>query len=435
LTAVAEAEQDSQEPSGASTTPFPLPGAAVDRETATGWERWRLTRHSFVPAPKLRLADYQRLSEHHRSMHDLHRAVTNANLPFQETPMSAAVARIMSSRIQTNALKHKPTTRAGLMISGGGYQGKTETACEVAAAFEHQWLALHHQLNPDAVPGTRDLHAPVAYVQTPVTATPKGTCEAILDFYGADSKKMTLRQLIRAVRASLHDHGTRALLLDDITRLKMHREADQDALDLIRSLMSMHVTLVLIWVGIPASGLLREGRHDPRTGQWVFPPPKLGPGASWNDEAATQTERRFDLVNLDPFRYDTPNSITAWVAHLAGIEQHLRLFRATPGMLTGGAMPEYLFRRTNGIVGLLERLIEDGCVRAIDSGEERITIKLLDGIELNLGNVPGRDPSAGEIPPIPASPAGAKKTNRSQRGRPRNTVFDDHGSLTEAGGR
>ncbi len=169
------------------------------------------------------------------------------------------------------------------------------------------------------------------------------TCEAILGFYGADHKNMTLGQLIRAVRGSLYDHGTRVLLLDDITRLKLHREADQDALDLIRSLMSMHVTLVLIGVAIPASGLLREGRHDPRSGQWVFPPSK--PGKSWNDEAATQTERRFKLVNLDPFRYDTPAGIAAWVAHLAGIEQHLRLLRATSGMLTNGVMPEYLFRR------------------------------------------------------------------------------------------
>jgi hypothetical protein len=67
-----------------------------------------------------------------------------------------------------------------VMITGGGYQGKTETACEVAADFEDAWLELHHHLNPDAVPGTRDLHAPVAYVQTPVTAKPKSTCKAIL---------------------------------------------------------------------------------------------------------------------------------------------------------------------------------------------------------------------------------------------------------------
>jgi hypothetical protein len=115
--------------------------------------------------------------------HDLHRMATDGNLAFQETPMSTTVARLMRSRIQNNALKHNPATRAGLMISGGGYQGKTETACEVAASFEDQWLDLHRNLNPEAVPGTRDLHAPVAYVQTPVTATSKSTRQAILDFY------------------------------------------------------------------------------------------------------------------------------------------------------------------------------------------------------------------------------------------------------------
>jgi hypothetical protein len=201
-------------------------------------------------------------------------------------------------------------------------------------------------------------------------------------------------------------------------------------LDLIRSLMSMHVTLVLIGVGIPSSGLLREGRHDPRTGQWVFPPATTD---SYNDEAATQTERRFDLVNLDPFRYDTPEGIAAWITHLAGIEEHLRLFRAQPGMLTDGAMPEYLFRRTGGIVGLLERLIEDGCMQAIDTGTERLTVELLDGVEINLGNVPGRDPSAGEIPPIPPQPATTKAKQTSKRPkRPRNTVFDDHGLAAAA---
>ena len=55
-----------------------------------------------------------------------------------------------------------------------------------------------------------------------------------------------------------------------------------------------------------------------------------------------QTERRIDLVDLDPFRYDTPDGIAAWVAHLAGIEERLRLFHARPGMLTTGTMPEYL---------------------------------------------------------------------------------------------
>jgi chloramphenicol 3-O-phosphotransferase len=399
-----------------------LPGPALARETAAGWEHWRLTRNSFTPAPQLSLADYQRMSPRRRMLHDLHRAATHANLSIQETPMSAAVSRLMWSRIQNNALKHKPTTRAGLMINGGGYQGKTETACEVAAAFEDQWLTLNDMINPEAVPGTRDLVATVAYVQTPVTATPKSVCQAILDFYGADHAKQTLPQLVHAVRTSLYDHGTKVLILDDISRLRLHREADQDALDLIRSLMSMHVTLVLIGVGIRRSGLLREGRRDLRGSGWTFPPPRQ---AVFNDETATQTERRFDLVDLDPFGYDTPAGIAAWSAHLAGIEAQLRLFRAAPGMLTGGTMPEYLFRRTGGIVGLLERLIEDGATHAVDSEAERLTVDILDNVEINLGDRAGRDPEAGEVPDVSPRPA-------SKGGKKRNTVFDDRGAQVPA---
>lgn len=129
--------------------------------------------------------------------------------------MTKAVTKLLHGRIMTNALKRKPTTRAGVMVTGGGYQGKTETTCEILATFEDTWLQLHQQLNPAAVPGARDLHVPVAYVQTPVTAKPKSTCKAILNFYSAPMHpRMDLPDLIRQVAASLHDHGTRALVLD-----------------------------------------------------------------------------------------------------------------------------------------------------------------------------------------------------------------------------
>lgn len=405
-----------------SSAAFALPGLPIDRESAEGWSRWRRSRHTFQPAPSIDFADYRSMNARDRMLHDLHRAATHAHLALQETPMSAAVSRLMRSRIQSNALKYKPTTRAGLMITGGGYQGKTETVCETAAAFEDFWLDLHQHANPTAVPGTRDFHIPVAYVQTPVTATPKSVCEAILTFFGARFHRATLPQLIRAVRTSLHGHGTKVLLLDDITRLKMHREADQDVLDLLRSLMSMNVTLVLVGVGIRQSGLLRDGHIDPRTGQWIFRP--LRTAKSFNDEAATQTERRFDLIDLSPFRYDTPADISAWTGHLVGLEQQLRLFRSQPGMLAQGAMPEYLFQRTNGIVGLLERLIEDACTEAIDTGTERLTLELLETIALTLGDTAARDPSAGEIPDV-RQPT-HKSAKPAKRGR--NTVFDDKGS-------
>jgi len=300
------------------------------------------------------------------------------------------------------------------------------------ATFEDAWLDLNQHLNPHALPGTRDLHVPVAYVQTPVTAKPKSLCKAILNFYGAPiSARMDLPDLIRQVAASLHAHGTKALLLDDITRLRMHRADDQDTLDLIRAFMSMHVTLVLIGVDIPGSGLLREGRHDPRSGQMVFPASRHAPT---HELEATQTERRFDLVELDRFRYDTDEQITAWIHHLTGVEAQLRLLKAPGGMLTAGHMPEYLFGRTNGVVGLLERLIEDGCQEAVASGAECLSEDLLDGIAITIDKTPFRDPGAGEVPDIPGQgSATAARSRSAKRARPRNTVLDDHGPAASMG--
>jgi hypothetical protein len=99
-------------------------------------------------------------------------------------------------------------------------------------------------------------------------------------------------------------------------------------------------------------------------------------------------------------------------------------------MLTAGEMPEYLFRRTHGIIGLLRRLIEDGCAQAIATGEERLTPELLAGTAIRLGNLADLDP--GEVPDIPADVAPPQPPRKKRR--PRNTVFDDHGTQPAAGG-
>jgi hypothetical protein len=234
---------------------------------------------------------------------------------------------------------------------------------------------------------------------------------------------MRLEDLIRLVKDVVFDHGTKAIVIDDVTRLKLHREADQDVLDLVRELMSLPVTLILVGVGIPKSGLLRDGRRDPRTGQWIFPPVK-DRGKSRNDDAPGQTDLRFDLVGLDRFSYAAPDGIAAWTAHLVGLEQQLRLLNGCDGMLSGGGMPEYLFGRTNGVLGVLKKLIQEGCRHAIETGAENITAELLDTLAIGPADLPGGlDPDAGEVPDIPAAPAPAARKRR----KPRNTVFDDHG--------
>ncbi|MEW1794082.1 ATP-binding protein [Streptomyces niveus] len=421
------------EPSSA-VVPFLRFGPRPDRTRHEGWQEFRRTRDLFVPVRKMSLAEYRRMSPRKKSLYDLHRAATHVNMQMLDTPMSEVVTTLMRSRIQNNAMRIGPSTLDGLMINGGGYQGKTETACRTAAEFEDTWRDLYEQYPEcylDPMPGTRDLIAPVAYCQTPVKATPIGLCEAILDYYGAPYGR-NLRGMIRNVRESIKAHATTVLIIDDITRLKMHREDDQDTLDLIRSLMDLDVTLVLIGVNISRSGLLREGWHDPRTNQWVYAP--LKKSKSYNPDASTQTERRFDIVTLDAFDYSSDARTGAFIDHLIGIENGFRLFNAGPGTLSEGRMPEYLYRRTHGIVGLLRRLVEDGLTKAMESGLEDLTIDLLDEITINLGNVPGkdgvRDAEAGEIPDVDTSPEPGRKpeTKRSKPRKGRNKVLDDRGT-------
>jgi hypothetical protein len=387
--------------------PFLLAGPQPDRTRAEGWQQWRAARGTFVPAPRLSVAEYQSLSLRRRALHDLHRTATHVNLRLQETPMSRKVSDLMRGRLQNNAVKFTPGTHDGLMISGGGFQGKTETAVQAAAEFEDLWRDIYGQFAPGPAPGTRDLFVPVAYCRLPVKATPKALCKTILDIYG-DPHPATLHDLVRSVRDAVRDHATTALLIDDVTRLRLHRGDDQDTLDLIRELMDLGATLVLIGVDIPGSGLLGHG-----------------------DARATQTGRRFDLVDLGPFDYSTPAGMAAFIEHLAGIEDQLRLMRAVDGMLTAGDMPEYLFRRTHGVVGLLRRLIEDGCAKAIATGEERLTRQLLAGTPIRLGNLGDLDADAGEVPDVPGNDVPPPRPKKKRR--PRNTVFDDHGARRAAG--
>ncbi|AEW95151.1 MULTISPECIES: TniB family NTP-binding protein [Streptomycetaceae] len=397
----------------------------LHRDTFEGWQHYRLTRGQLLPPPHLTPKQWAVLPVDRRFDYDMFRRLTNVNLPLQQTPMAAKVTRLIKRRLHGNALKMDDPTLAGVMVSGFGHYGKTATVSAVCAAFEDSWLQLHDFLNPAAVPGTADLHAPVVYVSTPVTATPKSTCQAILRFFRADTRaSATLPRLVQLVADTLRDHGVRALVLDDISRLRMHRADDQDVLDLIRALMSLGVTLILTGVNIPGTGLLREAKWNARQQQWVLPPLE---STRVNGLEPTQTEHRFELVEMDRFRYTTSEQINTFLQHLHGIEAHLRLLNAKPGMLTTGTMPEYLMRRTNGIVGLLSRLIEDGCQEAMDSGHEMLDEGTLDEIVIRRDD-PQLAPE--EVDPTPPATAGRTPARR-RRGR--NTVFDDHGPASAAG--
>ncbi|MFD6888812.1 hypothetical protein [Streptomyces sp. NPDC059957] len=182
--------------------------------------------------------------------------------------------------------------------------------------------------------------------------------------------------------------------------------------------MSLQVTLILTGVNIPGMGLLREARWDSKKRQWILPPLE---STRVHGLEVTQTERRFEMVEMDRFRYGTSGEIEAFTDHLRGIENHMRLMNARPGALTGGTMPEYLFRRCDGVAGILGRLISDGAQEAMDNGREALDEALLDGIVIGRQDRP--IDSAGDADP----PGTGSRQPRAGRRPGRNAVFDDRG--------
>ena len=61
-------------------------------------------------------------------------------------------------------------------------------------------------------------------------------------------------------------------------------------------------------------------------------------------------------------------------------ERELVLLSGKDGDLTNQA--DYLWRRTQGVIGSLTQLLTEATAEAIDTGAERVTHKLLDAIDV-----------------------------------------------------
>ncbi|MGW7253829.1 hypothetical protein [Streptomyces sp. NPDC054834] len=86
-------------------------------------------------------------------------------------------------------------------------------------------------------------------------------------------------------------------------------------------------------------------------------------------------------------------------------------------------MPQYLFRRSEGVIGILGRLITDAAQEAKDSGRETLDETLLDEIMIGREDRPADGVADETERAVPQS--------RTERCPGRSTVFDDLGPRPE----
>ena len=155
---------------------------------------------------------------------------------------------------------------------------------------------------------------------------------------------------------------TSLIVIDDIHLLELRREADRDANNHLKRLANdLQATFVYAGVGLSHGGFMHEGLYGP-------------------DAALAQISQRFKRLPVEPLRRSTQPERAMWLGVLSVFERELVLLGAKAGDLTGQA--DYLWRRTQGVIGSLTQLLTEATAEAIDTGAERITRKLLDDIDI-----------------------------------------------------
>ncbi len=146
-------------------------------------------------------------------------------------------------------------------------------------------------------------------------------------------------------------------LVDEIHNLNLATLAGAEASDQLKYLSErIPATFVLAGIDVAASGLFSGVRGQ-------------------------QIAGRYTVTETEPFAYGTSAQRQDWRNLIASLEDALRLHRHKPGSLV--KLDGYLHERTDGAIGSLSQLVRGAALEAIISGNEAVTRKTLDAIEVD----------------------------------------------------
>ncbi len=320
-----------------------------------GWRRFVEDEPTQRPE-RLGRGEHRRLSEKERSIYD-ERRLRHAHGFGPIKSLYADTHRNLSRLVRLNELRG-PGARHGAALDGDPGNGKSTIASQFGRLHERRCRELYpEELTPEG-----HEYLPVLYVNLDAYPSLKGLNEAILGFYGPVPKRAPARQLTQLVLECARLCGTTLIIVDDIHLLELRREADRDANNHLKRLANdLAATFIYAGVGLEHSGFMHEGR--------------LGA-----DAQLAQISRRFKRIGVGPLGCSSAADRALWLGILQVFEAELVLLGSRPGDLTSRA--DHLWQRSQGVIGSVTQLLTEAAAEAIDTGTERITQKLLDGIDV-----------------------------------------------------
>jgi len=340
---------------------FMHPGLAEPRTK----EEWRGYLNA-VPPTRPHMPPYEiylTLSDNHRDHLNDERTDYHSALVIVRTSQMKKIHRIITRRMLTNA-RQAPGARRGIVLDGPATIGKSTLVKLFAADYERTLRRKHPERYAPRYIVENNLvdYTPVVYLNIPSQATPKDLSLLLAEYMAVHYRTgATKNALTTRVLEEMRLCGTELVIIDDVHFLDLSAKEGKVANDHLKYLAN-HTAATFVFTGadLNTSGLFLEGTGSTR---------------------ATQTSGRNTLVKMTEFPIKTVGEQREWADVIKSMEDSLALYRHRPGSLL--KQWKYLHDRSAGSICALSDLIRESAIEAILNGEEAITRKLMEEIDIS----------------------------------------------------